>query len=411
MDHTKLVWTKSFSFSAFVFLAIFWPSLLLANDSFSGILRLPQGNATITNTIEIELSSFDTLRQFDGRQTQIVTIPIGSSSVAFNFNQIGRDRVLSGFSLSFFCRSCEPDIPRVQYWTLEGTVFSESDQIINNRDLFPQSLDYTLVEGSSISGRIELPNNLTVNRDLNFSLTAARADESPAISFLDTRFTSVTIVEGTNSANFSIRGLRPDRRPFEISYECQNCLTDFRSSGSLARSFLSGADSTGAVITLNQSGLDISGSVTIPDTLRLTNQDRIEITYVLEDFDNFFNPLTELTQSYSITESPQKINYGILVQNGRWESVEVEYRCFSENELPCQGVIAEGTYDEDSEPFNISARGSRLFISDFDIEFSNANENINFCLPPDENGDGQIDGSRAACSIFNISPILQLLLN
>lgn len=387
-----------------------------SNDSLTGTVSLPNGNATIENRIEIELISYDLLLQVRSRESVEVRIPNNTSTASFNFSNIDRQSLLiSGYSLSFFCLRCESEIPILQFYTLEGTRFLRTDPIINSIDLFPSNIDFVLAEGSTISGQVSLPAGELAPRNLDLIVFADDniPDDLNEDSFTSGGVTRVTIPVGTNVADFSIQGIRPVGNSLQLKYRCENCLGDYRSTGE-SQGFLSpSVNHTGQIVRLNNSGLPVSGTITIPKTLDQSRTNRIILTYEFEDFDNFLNPLSEFTQTYSVQDIPSKIDFGILVPNNRFEILSLSYRCLNSNDEPCTGVIPQAYYDEASEPFAIDlVRGQRISLDPFEIEFFNTNENLDFCIAPDQDSNGIPDSSNSACLLlFSPAPILQLLLD
>ena len=386
---------------------------IFANDSFSGTIRLPNGNATINNSYELELVSYDLLSRVDGRQRRTVSISKGSSSTNFSFPSIGRRSLTtSGFSLAIICRRCEEDIPVQQFWTIDGTEFLSTEAIISPFSSFPFNIDYTLAEGTSISGRLQLGNGGLAERNLNLIVSAIETGPPNVDSGTSGGFVSVTIPKGSNTASFSINGIRPDGDGLKLQYSCQNCFTDYRAFGDASGFLFPQINNANNTLTLLNTGLAISGAITIPKTLTNGVSGKLTLNYTLQDFDDFFQGPTVLSQTITIEKVPSKLNYGILIPDNRWESFSLEYACFSVDNEPCIGVIPRGFYDETSQPFNVNLNFPRgIFIDPFEVEFNSTNENIDFCIIPDEDFNGVADTSKSACRIFTIAPIMLLLNN
>ena len=384
---------------------------LYANDSFSGTIMLPNGSAKIQNSYELEFVAYGLLRTVKSRQIKTVFISKGSSSTNFSFSSIGRQNVaISGFSLAIICRTCEEYVSRQQFWTTEGTKFLSTDNIISPRSGFPQNINYTLISGTSISGVVHLGGGEPAARDIKLRVSAIENGPPNDDSFTSGGTVSVTIPRGSNSADFSVKGIRPAGFALNLQYVCENCLTDYRSFGNSLKTLSPRENHFNEDLTLLNTGLAISGIITIPKTLKDITNGRIELKYEFEDFDNFFDPLTTLVQTVSFDKAPVKIKYGILVPNNKWENLEIGYECRDFTNDLCKKVIAKGFFDESSSPFRVNEDRARgIFIDPFEVQFNRTNENLDFCIAPDEDSNGIADSSRAACSIFTIAPILLLL--
>ncbi len=190
-------------------------------------ISLPDGevaNGDISNSVNFRVSAPDSFLSIfsDG---PFVTIPDQESSVTFSY---AVPTVPDGgtYTIESRCQdNCGVFTTLTQYLQEDGTnAFGRITNVDPNVLPFPQTLNFTLVEGQTVSGQVSLPDGFTATGpiDVSFQITELSSEGD----FLSNVFERVTIDFGNTSANFSLSFIPKTDSVYLFSYGCETFFSD-----------------------------------------------------------------------------------------------------------------------------------------------------------------------------------------
>ena len=198
--------------------------------TISGTVTLDQGVAeqnypvtvTVIEGFERFVSDFRggfrvVFEERDREQTTVV-IPAGQGIAAFRVPGV------STFSLSYRvlieCERCGV-MTGTQYYTDSGTqFFANSDATFSSSEL-PAFINIVFQTGFSVEGAISLAEGALAPRDLSLQVIGETIESNGSREFGSE---TITVLQGTSSVIYKIRGLRPDLSgSFRLQLICANC--------------------------------------------------------------------------------------------------------------------------------------------------------------------------------------------
>lgn len=227
--------------------------------TISGAVTLDQGVAeqnypvtvTVIEGFERFVSDFRggfrvVFEERDREQTTVV-IPAGQRTAAYRVPGV------STFSLSYRvlieCGRCGV-MTGTQYYTDSGTqFFANSNATFSNSEL-PPFIDVVIQTGFSVEGSISLADDALAPRDLSFQVIGETIESNGSREF---RSETIKLLQGTSSAIYKIRGLRPDLRgSFRLQLNCANCQDLYPDKVRLNSGFPLGQNIVGANFSLRE---------------------------------------------------------------------------------------------------------------------------------------------------------------
>lgn len=308
----------------------------------TGEISLPGDDVAPAGGIEVKMTAV-AINGFETAEERTVTIPEGENFVSY---QVDADPSSNqNWIVRYRCQTNCDGFLATGFYNINGSVESANQGSPLSPTQDHQSIDFSLIQSVLFEGEVILPNGNSVG-DLEFTVVAERftvVDEEVTTNL--TLFDSVTILDGTDRADFSVSILLNGSDQWRLSYSCnENCeglidIAFYNSSGSV----ISEQNAEAIPATNTVSGLifpilasvPVSGTFSLPDSLTAAADTTIKIQVGNADSS------ISAEQNIVLGSGQNAVNFDLLVPISG-QNLKLSYSCVS----PCIDIAASGFYND-----------------------------------------------------------------